>query len=93
MSLLADLQLNYENLADDPIDRGIFYGKSVLQALTSPVQLAPAYVVASEQNPVIEPPVFRSTRPVERARVERTRYVNYATRPSFYAQRSMVGAL
>lgn len=93
MSLLADLQLNYENLADDPIDRGIYYGKSVLQALTSPIQLAPAFAVEPGLTEVTAAPVFRTARPVERARVERTRYVNYATRPSFYAQRSLVGAL
>ena len=28
MSLLSDLQLNYENLADGPIDLGIFNSKS-----------------------------------------------------------------
>ena len=93
MSVLANLQLQYENLADDPIDRGIFYGKSVLQALASPMQMAPAFAMASERDQVVEPPVFRSTRLVERARVERTRYAQYATRPTFYAQRSLVGAL
>ena len=93
MSVLTNLQLQYENLADDPIDRGIFYGKSVLQALTAPLQLAPA--VVEQSTPMTEEiaiPVFRASRPVNRSQIERTRYAGYATRPSYYTQRTMIGA-
>ncbi len=34
MSLLGDLRLDFETLEDDPIDKGIYYGKSVLQAFS-----------------------------------------------------------
>ncbi len=35
MSLLSDLTLTYENLADDPIEVGIHYGHSILGALSA----------------------------------------------------------
>lgn len=35
MSLLQNLTLSYENLADDPIEMGIHYGHSILGALSA----------------------------------------------------------
>lgn len=43
MSLLGDLQLDFETLADDPIEMGIHYGKSVLQAVSGRVSMPKEY--------------------------------------------------
>ncbi len=44
MSLLGDLQLDFEALADDPIEMGIHYGKSVLQVVSSRVSTPKQYL-------------------------------------------------
>jgi len=50
--LLTDLTLGYELLADDPIEVGIHYGKSVLNVLSSSVMSAARSVEHTLGTPV-----------------------------------------
>ncbi len=103
MSLLTDLTLAYETLADDPIEVGIHYGKSILRALSpsSSSSVSSSDSHKSSSSPVslarvasriqINRTVRRSVAPTE---VPRASYLNYATRrPVGYTQRNLVGAL
>jgi hypothetical protein len=73
MSTLSDLTLSYETLADDPIEMGIHYGKSVLNVLSGKLtQLA---------EPV------RAVAPVALARSETSIQSRMITRPRPALQR------
>lgn len=53
MSLLSDLALAYETLADDPIEMGIHYGKSVLKVLSGTTKQAEASLRNSLPSPAV----------------------------------------
>lgn len=103
MSLLADLTLAYETLADDPIEMGIHYGKSILHALSpSSSSLVPSsHPKESSSSPVSFARAashIQINRTVRRSAVHaetpRASYLNYAARrPVGYTQRNLVGAL
>ena len=78
MSLLANLTLAYENLVDDPIDKGIAYGKSILAVLNTSPMDAPRSVA----------------RPLLARRPERSNYLAYRSRGVQMSRpRQLVGAL
>lgn len=88
MSILADLTLAYETLADDPIVKGISYGKSILSTidaqLLEPTERALAYL----------PSRSFVARPMQTRPAMRGSYLNYATRSSAVPmRRQLIGAL
>lgn len=66
MSLLTDLHMAYETLADDPIEQGIRYGHSILDSLTT-------IVTPRLPEPVVETAsAYSYTMPITREIVEQT---------------------
>ena len=105
MSLLADLTLNYEMLADDPIEVGIHYGQSILNMLSGTVTAAEHMVqlpkISSRARTPVAPrranrPDYRAilNRPDQSQTATRRNFIDYSTRKSqTYTRRTLVGAL
>jgi hypothetical protein len=105
MGLLTDLTLAYEILADDPIERGIHYGQSILNILSQKAQVPMAAVpreqVIAQVTETLAPsrPIERSLRPSLQSPAPRRDFINYQSRPlvartrTGYSQRQLVGAL
>lgn len=109
MSLLSDLTIAYEVLADDPIEQGIRYGHSVLDALSAKIitprlpepvlETAAAY---SYKMPITESVITQPQRTEVQPRIQsrlRRESAGYSsrgfkTRSSVdYTRRAMVGSL
>ncbi len=103
MSLLSDLALAYETLADDPIDMGIHYGKSILKALSGAPKQAEAKLRSSLPKPAVRSNIAVRSRMVSRSQpvAERRDFsAAYSIRPRQSEvvtrqsqERAMVGAL
>ena len=83
MSLLGDLRLDFETLADDPIDMGIYYGKSVLQVFSDrvvqPLRTTMDEMVAPVQlNTVLATPE-KTVQPQVRTAIPRSTYTPRTT--------------
>lgn len=101
MSLLSDLALAYETLADDPIEMGIHYGKSVLKALSGSTKQTET-TLRGLPTPAVRSKVAVRTRMISRVQPQASRRdfsAAYSIRPrqrevvARQPQRSMVGAL
>lgn len=109
MSLLADLTLSYEILADDPIEVGIHYGKSILQVLSTKLSVQPAAVAPRrpsfyhKQATVTSRPLRNRAakkRTIDSNVLSRSDYASYTSRRSAeytetrnYTARTLVGAI
>ena len=89
MSLLSNLTLAYEHLVDDPIEKGISYGKSILSAINGQAGLQPERaVLAAPQRAMI------SRRPQRDAQTMRSNYVDFRARTTpLPMRRQMVSSL
>ncbi len=88
MSILANLTLAYETLADDPIVKGISYGKSILSTIDAQI------VEPAERAFAHLPSRSFVTRPTQTRPVHRGTYLHYASRSAAVPmRRQLVGAL
>lgn len=99
MSLLANLNLTYETLADDPIEVGIHYGKSILSVF-SPKAHAVVKTEAPKFKTVSQARASKLVLPQRQVRrsaptvSSRANYAHYTPRMNAaYTQRELVGAL
>ena len=103
MSLLSNLTLSYEILADDPIEMGIHYGKSILNALVgkssqsdSPAAVTAGFTAQRFKQP-ISPRFASRPQPVRRAEtaisrtasLSRRDFMDYSIRPRVTETRSV----
>ena len=96
MSLLADLKLSYEMLADDPVEVGIHFGKSVLDVASAGLTHT-EHTIVQKIDTVSTPPASLSTRVVRRFTTQpqdRSRFISYSSRANpTYTKRQMIGAV
>ncbi len=106
MSLLSNLTLDYEILADDPIEMGIRYGKSILSSVSDTVVAAEQFVEQQQFKKRQAVPVKLQARtPATRrpqapkrdlsSSASRRSFIDYSARSTAmgYSRRNMVGAL
>lgn len=107
MSLLSDLQLDFEALADDPIEMGIHYGKTVLQVVSSKVStpkqyfdsfVAPQKTTKQKQNTQLaKSPVAAArtdvVRPTDSSRLGFRRDYQTLAATAYARKRQVVGSL
>ncbi|RTK95140.1 hypothetical protein EKI60_01650 [Candidatus Saccharibacteria bacterium] len=106
MSLLSNLTLDYEILADDPIEMGIRYGKSILSSVSNTVVAAEQFVEQQQFKKRQTVPVKVQVRATAARRPQaaqrnhsssspRRSFIDYSARSTAmgYSRRNMVGAL
>lgn len=81
MSLLKNLTLSYEMHANDPVEVGIHYGKSILQALSAKVSAMETVAQGPRYIPRETTVTARTVRRTTTAQPERARYATYVSRP------------
>ena len=104
-SLFADITLDFEALADDPIEQGIRYGKNILHVLSDKVAEPKKQFteMIAKYQPVIQPKPLSSYKPrlvvatparvsTERRSNFRRDYESLATR-AYTQRRELVGSL